>query len=1031
MAIDRNLEIKAIYKNGKPAQYEKVVVAYKTKNGSIEEKTFTSSADGHIKTGIKISKLHQNTFFYYDGSQGYPKVLGQDTQLVGQTHLLKVSSKNPLNFLVLYEYFDKDGATKGDWISELSYKIYNKGKVIKIGKTDKSGMTSPFQAIKNQGYQINIKPKGSSSYIAAIVRKKHQDTQNSIVKHDGKTPIYALCLETYVGFKVVNNKNKGIANVKVWLVDENGKKKGDTRTTDKHGRIAPFIQNFVRSVKVSLAGCELALKEKEVVIPKHQGEDPYHIIEIKTQTCSTVPDKPNIEAMLGSKSKLPIVYDLGKRELLILKPKDFKQFESVSAELGKLVQMSYQQRARLEGAYQQGRSIEEIQKIEDALGIAEDAVKEKLNSSFATKSDLKEVFLVERYAGNDRGRGNTRLVRRYLENDAYLRYRNNRINQTDYSISLETGSGVGISASPESLDVAGLVDSIKNISLSVEKEWESEQYNEDLDLSFLSDSLINSANELSRSIQISEKLDVNITAQWLRAVGGASASGSAEWNPKEGDIELSGGFDVSGKLILCEGNIETKMAIPSKDGWRLHAKFEAAGEIDLGAIRFIVSCDFYGFTGVKASLAGSASIKFEGGSQKLVSASRAPRQTAATMWDAANKQRKFDVERSYERIEVMDDNSNAKADIGITAFAGAEVGVTPAGSIEWLNPEVKDFRSFAKVSGTIAGSAGVGLKGSFYIFYQGGKFKVRAQAALCFGLGGKGGMEFEIDSALIGEFIRWLSYQLLHAGFRTLVYIQGAAFNAISQLSVLMLGDNANITQVLKDINFEYQRFLSYIDTDEKRVALAKRIINKRDDDWLKYATPEAKGMLLYQLTRHAKVSHISDPIIPSIRSIIPIDIDIDLLNYRKQAIIVIFATVTTSPEWRNTLQHMTVKGGKGNLGKNEGDVIRLLNYGTGMADEAAVLAMINSNSTVKPNTGSHYVNVYITMRQKVKPSYPKGIEVVKNTDANYDIYSKMGDYTSPTFYAAANPDQYDHSAFDDYKDTSPIQRSDDDTYDA
>ena len=54
----------------------------------------------------------------------------------------------------------------------------------------------------------------------------------------------------------------------------------------------------------------------------------------------------------------------------------------------------------------------------------------------------------------------------------------------------------------------------------------------------------------------------------------------------------------------------------------------------------------------------------------------------------------------------------------------------------------------------------------------------------------------------------------------------------------------------------------------------------------------------------------------------------------------------------------MTVKGGKGNLGKNEGDVIRLLNYGTGMADEAAVLAMINSNSTVKPNTGSHYVNV-------------------------------------------------------------------------
>ena len=62
---------------------------------------------------------------------------------------------------------------------------------------------------------------------------------------------------------------------------------------------------------------------------------------------------------------------------------------------------------------------------------------------------------------------------------------------------------------------------------------------------------------------------------------------------------------------------------------------------------------------------------------------------------------------------------------------------------------------------------------------------------------------------------------------------------------------------------------------------------------------------------------------------------------------------------------------------------------------------------------------------------YPKGIEVVKNTDANYDIYSKMGDYTSPTFYAATNPDQYDQFIFNDYRDAAPIQRSDDDTYDA
>ena len=57
---------------------------------------------------------------------------------------------------------------------------------------------------------------------------------------------------------------------------------------------------------------------------------------------------------------------------------------------------------------------------------------------------------------------------------------------------------------------------------------------------------------------------------------------------------------------------------------------------------------------------------------------------------------------------------------------------------------------------------------------------------------------------------------------------------------------------------------------------------------------------------------------------------------------------------------------------------------------------------------------------------YPKGIEVVKNTDANYDIYSKRGDYTSPTFYAATNPDQYDQSVFKDYRDTLSIKQNDD-----
>ena len=95
------------------------------------------------------------------------------------------------------------------------------------------------------------------------------------------------------------------------------------------------------------------------------------------------------------------------------------------------------------------------------------------------------------------------------------------------------------------------------------------------------------------------------------------------------------------------------------------------------------------------------------------------------------------------------------------------------------------------------------------------------------------------------------------------------------------------------------------------------------------------------------------------------------------------------------------------------------------MTNKAAVLKILNSGSMTPPNTGSYYVDACITMRQKIKPTYPKGIEVVKNTDAKYDIYSKMGDYTSPTFYAAANPNQYDLSGFDN----TSVSQDNDDSY--
>ncbi len=50
---------------------------------------------------------------------------------------------------------------------------------------------------------------------------------------------------------------------------------------------------------------------------------------------------------------------------------------------------------------------------------------------------------------------------------------------------------------------------------------------------------------------------------------------------------------------------------------------------------------------------------------------------------------------------------------------------------------------------------------------------------------------------------------------------------------------------------------------------------------------------------------------------------------------------------------------------------------------------------------------------------YPDGIEVVKNTSPQYDIFINRGNVNDYEFYAAKNPERYDPAGFDEDDDNS------------
>ena len=970
--------------------------------------------------------------------------------------LMLKDSRTPMRISFVAEVFENNRSKNSSLrvMSEVSYQvdfptsmeknpIHGKTKTVSNLEFNHT-YTKEIPIIRDIQYRIYLVDKNGKPYNPQL-RGRPQEALILTIKPDQKVSnpfIKKYKLQTFLQFQVKFKGSGGFPkDATVQLLDYKDKVIKTLKVSSSTGLTDKIAADHKRKVKVQIGNERPILprinaQDKDIdnnVVPS--VFDYLTTLEIPLTKAPSAVNKPKNKVALSANTRLPLVYDLEKRELSVFRNKDYNNLIKNLSIVDKLMEKVHTCRSQVAAALH-ARNASMLKTAQEAMIAAEDEAKKEIEQDFSRISDMKEIFLVKTEVASANSNEVTterRYVRRdYFEDHIVLK----RINPSDSSIPTPKGDKPdpkkpSLLYNPAGFAKEALKNRIKEISVSIEGELSTEGQK---DLNVL-DYILPSANEVSDLIIKSDKYQVDGEAQWLRMIGSAGINGSADWNLKD-EIGIEGGFNVNGKFILCEASISPIMALPSLEGWHLKATFEDGVKIDLGSLRLIVSCEISGFAGVNIGIEGAGSIKIKDGSQKLVSAARDPKQTLVSAWDAKKGMPALSLDykdikypTSDDDIEELQEKHDVHGSASISAFVGVEAGIEPKGGIEWLPPEEDDFVSFASISANISGSLGLGGSLDFYVFLDVplGKFKIRAKAAACFGAGGKLGLEFEVNGDQIESFLRWTFYQLINAGFRKVVHILEDAFTALTQLSVMYLGGESSLTRSLKYIGTEFKTFTNLLDTDAKRHDLAIEIMKGEKSDMLSCATPNGKGILVYNISRHGWYSHTLSW--PEFDLSLFKGLTVNLLTERKRAIIKIFTTVTTYPEWDNVLQHMNREGkkdyhtpelsGRSNKSfrqENEAHVLRFLSYGINNIDTPLITLLndIKADRMTEDNdTGNTFIDQYLNMLGRlIKGYYPKGERVVLNTDPAYEKYRMLAkvDYVSPSFYSAKNPQHFDAS---------------------
>lgn len=399
-------------------------------------------------------------------------------------------------------------------------------------------------------------------------------------------------------------------------------------------------------------------------------------------------------------------------------------------------------------------------------------------------------------------------------------------------------------------------------------------------------------------------VEVEAGAQLMRYLYGASLNGSFE--PFKGNVSVRA--EGHAEFSVAEAKASLEMYCPCKEGWMwtLPAFFYHGGadakDVDLGAIRMKLAVEAKGTVG--ASIAAEVSLGIEA--------------KVGQMPKIVGKRTKKKRGRPARTVKVVEMGPEEKmrvagVDVGLDAFVGAKADAELKGSIEWRNPEneKKSFEAFANIGPSIAGLAGIGGTAKLTVQYVKGVFKLHVDAAICIGLGAEGKLTLEVSAKLLLQFVKWFFYQLYHANFGKLPFVDSSAFDAVKKLTFVSIFQGKSISKLFGMLEADLNEAVDSIkeklqSSTTAREQLAQNILS--DPEALRYAPPETKGMLIHQLSNDSDIDWKKTDFIA----------DSGFFREQKDAVKHILQRWShTQSDCNNVIQHISASGQKGDYAQN------------------------------------------------------------------------------------------------------------------
>nr|WBU72666.1 hypothetical protein PGH06_21280 [Citrobacter braakii] len=482
-------------------------------------------------------------------------------------------------------------------------------------------------------------------------------------------------------------------------------------------------------------------------------------------------------------------------------------------------------------------------------------------------------------------------------------------------------------------------------------------------------------------------VDISAQAQLMRYSQGAGLS--AEFNPLE--KKASAKMEGHASFALGEAKASAELFIPDRLGIALlfPSKATAAvagGVCNMGAIRYTINAVLSGNAGASLGIELGVEADFSGEMAKGYGIKGSPAKLTPPLPPG---QRKIN-------LTIPQPDVQAGGEIG--AFAGIQAGGNVSGAIEWFDPHPDDdkqiahdsnkkivtkekkFTAIAKLSLGVTAQAGAGGSAVFYVTYINSRFRIYCKAALCWGVGAKGSLGFEVDGNSFAAFMKSFMYMLRNVDYQKLEQMMAVnAFRSLCAIPLIIAAQGIKAADaMLKDMAMILQRIDADLEDENKRVDLMNSILSNPDQ--LKYTPPETKGAVIAILIDTNWADWI-DPRNQNNDFFSGNSWLFGPLKKRKQAIFKVLKWLQSQSDYDNVMQHLTTSPGKskGNKILNEQDVIKFLGIGernlffyTGYGKKLALLyeilpVFVDPDESFKP-IPEHEMTEYLAMIDEQHP---------------------------------------------------------------